>query len=73
VNKKVLIFNPKISQTRLPPARNASQREAGGLQGTSGQVIQITFNCKVVAIVSILIMSRIYHKNQGKSVCPHLF
>jgi len=25
-------------QTRLPPARNASQREAGGLRGTSGQV-----------------------------------
>jgi len=29
-------------QTRLPPARNASQREAGGLRGTSGQVTQIT-------------------------------
>ena len=33
-----LVFDP---QTRLPRARNASQCEAGGLQGTSGQVTRI--------------------------------
>jgi len=39
--KENIFLNPQISQTRLPPARNASQREAGGLQGTSGQVTRI--------------------------------